>query len=581
MRLAKFVILPVFLTFLTFTIVFAHGGTEEISSFHTDIQISKDNVATITETIEYDFGSQERHGIFRFMPLRTKAGESSQFYYYDFNFLNVTMDGAKVPVEVNREGHNQVIKIGDADKTINGRHVYVIAYKIWPVVEQTEEGDYLNWNLTGNNWPVEIEKASAIITFPAGTKIKDIRCYAGATGSTYQQCKVTPVENKLNLNSLISFHPYSGITANVLLEPARFSNYLAPQNPPLSESLPILGFLWGGLLVFGAFIIRVGLWLHHRYLLKQETIVPQYAPPDNLAPGEIGLLNDNRADMTEISATFIDLAVRGYIKIEQTQSKSLFKKAKYSFHLLKDYKMDKNIRDFEKQLLDLLFSGNQKIVKLDEIQPSTAAPAIQKVKKLLKKHLEEAGYYAKPAARRRKWKLVFKLAIFMGAGLLGLNLFAYTARANEDLVGFSSVFILAAPVIAWFLIRRTEFTEAGYDQWAEVQGLKMFLTVAEKDRLNFHDAPAKNPKLFNALLPSAVALGVEKQWAKQFKDMDVSKEASGWYNGSNSFNAGVLAGSLSSDFMGAVSSNFTPTQSSSSSGGFSGGGGGGGGGGSW
>jgi uncharacterized membrane protein len=108
--------------------------------------------------------------------------------------------------------------------------------------------------------------------------------------------------------------------------------------------------------------------------------------------------------------------------------------------------------------------------------------------------------------------------------------------------------------------------------------------VTEKDRLKFHDAPKKNPKLFNKLLPYAIALGVEKEWAKQFEGMDINKETT-WYASNQAFTAYVLADSLSSSFSTSVSSNFTPTQSSSSSGfssgGFSGGGGGGGGGGSW
>lgn len=115
----------------------------------------------------------------------------------------------------------------------------------------------------------------------------------------------------------------------------------------------------------------------------------------------------------------------------------------------------------------------------------------------------------------------------------------------------------------------------------------MYLQVAEKDRLEFHNAPEKNPKLFNELLPYAIALGVEAKWAKQFKSLNIDEQSTDWYSGTgNRLSTAAFVSGLSSDFGGAVNSGFAPAQSSGvssggSSGGFSGGGIGGGGGGSW
>lgn len=124
---------------------------------------------------------------------------------------------------------------------------------------------------------------------------------------------------------------------------------------------------------------------------------------------------------------------------------------------------------------------------------------------------------------------------------------------------------------------RGTLTEEGAKQWALVDGFKLYLSVVEKDRLKFSDAPDKTPERFNALLPYAIALGVEKEWAKQFEGIDLT-ESTTWYSGNlAAFSAVALASDLGSSFATTVSSN----SSVSSSGGSSGGGFGGGGGGSW
>ena len=51
-------------------------SAEWISSFDSNIIITKDNTANITETIVYDFGSnpKEGHGIKRYVPNKNRAG---------------------------------------------------------------------------------------------------------------------------------------------------------------------------------------------------------------------------------------------------------------------------------------------------------------------------------------------------------------------------------------------------------------------------------------------------------------------------------------------------------------------------
>jgi len=225
------------------------------------------------------------------------------------------------------------------------------------------------------------------------------------------------------------------------------------------------------------------------------------------------------------------MAVKGYIKIEQTRPKRLFSKAKYSLHRVKE--SDEGLDLNEKSLYSAIFEDAiDNVMEVDRLDKSKMSVTTKAIYSSIEKSLRDKGYYGS---------------------------------------------FLSEPGIVAKLLDSGNMTDEGAKEWAKVEGFKLYLSVVEKDRLKFSDAPEKTPELFNRLLPYAIALGVEKQWAKQFKGIDVSP-ATDWYVGSYAgFSAGSLASDIGSSFATVVSSN----SSVSSSGGSSGGGFGGGGGGSW
>ncbi|MDP4038630.1 MAG: DUF2207 domain-containing protein [bacterium] len=576
------------LLFLIITIsglLFAHlsavaAGGEQITNFNSQIVVSKENIATITETINYDFAGNYRHGIKRYLPISTKISGTNQSYYYNFKFVEASIDNGQVRSDQSQSGNWEIIRLGDPDKTITDQHIYKITYQIWPVATKDNGGDYINWNITGNQWEIPIDKATGSVTFEPDVQILNSRCYTGAAGSTQQDCLVTSSTNSLQISANSSINPGQGLTLNSLITQNSFTNYLAPSNAPPIDWKKYIGFVIGGLAVLIGMIWRFFSWMADKRKLANQTIIAQYEPPDDLSPAEMGLLNDNRANMTEITATLIDLAVRGYIKIEQIQAKSTFKKAQYRLHLLKSYS---DVRDFEKTLLDMVFltSENEdghKVINLKDIKRDDAAVAIQTVQNSLKDSLQDKGYYAKPPKKKYTGKLWIGFIVIV---VVGYVLIKVSTAFSGSLFGW--VFALIGVIIGTALTKRTRYSDRGYKEWALVAGFKLFLSVTEKDRLKFSDAPQKNPKLFNKFLPYAIALGVERDWARQFEGMDLKKSSDWYYSPYGSYTPLIIASSLSSDFSSSVSSSFTPSSSSGgySSGGFSGGGGGGGGGGSW
>jgi uncharacterized membrane protein len=155
--------------------------------------------------------------------------------------------------------------------------------------------------------------------------------------------------------------------------------------------------------------------------------------------------------------------------------------------------------------------------------------------------------------------------------------------SSDPSIGF--LFITEIITIGLFIIFTSLMsarTALGVEIKEHLKGLKEYIKTAEKDRIDFHNAPEKNPELFEALLPFAIIFGLEKKWAKEFDDLHMSEPS--WYSGGSytSFSALAFVGDMSSfSSTMASTSTSTPGGSGSGGGGFSGGGGGGGGGGSW
>ena len=187
-----------------------------------------------------------------------------------------------------------------------------------------------------------------------------------------------------------------------------------------------------------------------------------------------------------------------------------------------------------------------------------------------------------------------KTAMFFGA-FIGFGFLLFFMMAGFDLRGVSllTIVLLACLAVAHalFQIYIKAPTADGRRVMDEIEGLKLYMSVAEKDRLNLLNPPARTPEHFERLLPYALALDVENAWAERFADVltDAAKAdagySPGWYDGSSwrSFSAGSFSAALGGGLAAAVSSASAAPGSSSGGGGggFSGGGGGGGGGGGW
>src|SRR6476661_10266917 len=161
------------------------GFTERIVDYHSDVTIEHDGTIEVHETIVYDFGVVPKHGIYRSIPVRTdQSGKDGYDRVYPLTVVSVSGSaGTPADYSVEEDGDNQRIKIGDPDQTITGEHTYDIVYRVRGEMNAFADRDELVWNAVGTDWPVPIEKASAVVHAPAD--ITQVGCSSGYYGATY------------------------------------------------------------------------------------------------------------------------------------------------------------------------------------------------------------------------------------------------------------------------------------------------------------------------------------------------------------------------------------------------------------
>ena len=548
----------------------AFASSETITNFKSISSLDSSNVLHVHEKISVDFGGISHHGIYRDVPVIRRGSEGA--FYYSFSLI-----GTSDTVQKSSNGDYIRLRLGDSNNTLSGIHDYTIDYTLSPVALATSGNDRVFLNATGDKWEYPILNAQYELTLPA-KPIAAPDCYAGQSGSTEKLCSITVAGNTITALSTQTLFAGSGLSVDASLPANTFSTYLVANKQPPADLLLSIIF---DLLTFAAIVLAiVGISLAIRGILKKrrQTVVAWYEAPDALAPAQIGLLSDNKSALQELSATLLDLAVRGYIKISLISEQKWYRKADYRFDKLKDFT---DLKNYESSLIDLFFGGADMTVTMSQvtIKMATSSTSPQKIKDINKQigqGLKDAGYYNYIPSSGSIYQLVYHLIFFIiWVGILLSSLMRDTAFGASITPIIIAAIVIVVQII--LLARHARLTEAGLSEWAKVEGFKLYLKVAESDRINFSDAPAKTPERFNALLPYAVALGVEKEWAKQFEGIDLSQSSS-WYSGdTNALGAAAFAGSFSSGFSGAMSSGFSGT----SGGGSSGGGGGGGGGGGW
>lgn len=546
----------------------AHAEVEErIKEFAADVQVQANGTVNVTERLTYDFYDNERHGIFRTIPMRYRARGGT--YALRFSHVTVTDEtGSLIPFQQSTPGNDLQIKIGDPEMWVTGRQTYVLSYTVARAINFFDDHDEFYWNVTGNEWQIPMDQVNSTLALPSSASTLNVKaeCFVGELGST-TRCDEISITDKTVKFSSANLLAVEGLTIvvslpkGVVTQPTREEQLFATLRDNNILLFPIV------VLVF-----FVGLWWKRgRDPKGRGTIIPEYEAPDGLTPAEVGTIVDEHVSRRDLSAMIIHFAVCGVLDITRIPKK--LQRDDYRFKKMKSAETLRN--DFERIFIEKMF-GSKTEVRLSDLK-NKFAQDLQTIEKEIYKAMQAKQYFIRNPQSVR--------VIYM---ILG----GVVAGGLTPLVGGRGGLWIASVLIAGVIIFIFGFlmparTAKGVKAKEHILGLKQYLTVAEKDRLNFHHAPKKDPKHFEALLPYAMVLGVEKAWAKQFEGLFTSPPR--WYHDSTShaFSAIYFASALS-DFEHRAGSVLASRASSAAGGGsgfggggFSGGGFGGGGGGSW
>ncbi|MBI4341576.1 MAG: DUF2207 domain-containing protein [Candidatus Omnitrophica bacterium] len=549
------------------------AGAWDIADFNIQVVVHEDATASVTETIVADFGGESRHGLYRDIPIQYTDRAGQRFT------LRLTVDDVGGgPVRLESAGRYHRIRIGDPSATVTGLQTYRIAYTVQRgAVRFFPDHDECYWNLTGNEWAVPIRHVRAAISLPSSAR--DLRAvgFIGGYGSTEQLRQLQRVGTQVVVEPPQALGPYEGLTAVVgwakgaVHPPSRWqvAAWWLQDNWIYAIPLALLLMMWG-------------LWWRRgrdpRHPVAQ---VVQYEAPEGLTPAEAGALVDERVHLRDITSTVIDLAVRGYLRIEPQRPGRFGLGADYRFVRLKSWQGDASLKPHERTLLRGVFGDNE-AVELSELK-YVFYERLSEIRKQIYAGLVTAGLFGgNPETIRVR---------YLGAGAVAgavifAGLLALKARVGSVSAGTVIVSVLSALVVGLFGQLMPRRTLKGAQATNRLGGFLEFLRRTDQDRIR----RMNDPSLFERCLPYALAFGVADQWAQAFEGLYTQPPS--WYAGEwDHFSARRFSHDLdrATSSMGQSFAATPRSQGSSSSWGGSGfgggssggGGGGGGGGGAW
>jgi uncharacterized membrane protein len=544
----------------------ASARTLTIQKFHSEVTITPDGVVDVVETIQAHFAGTW-NGLYRTIPIEYTTAQGLNFSLFVDVASIADNTGGSLKYDTTRSGGYLKLKIYVPDATDVTRTI-VVHYKVSDALRFFEDHDELYWNVTGNDWDMPIEGASADIVLPTGVTGLRALAFTGSYGSRSQDAKIEKNANRVDIEMTRTLEFHEGLTVVIGWDKGFVREATAGE-----KFVRFLRSNWVLTIPFITFLIMFWIWWTHGRDPRRNPIAVKYDAPDDLTPGEVGTLVDCSAEMRDVTATLVDMGVRGYITIEQKEDKHLMgltSSKTYTFHLKKPMSDWKGLKSHELSLLAALFAnGVLESVDLAALQNHfyKDLPAIKDG--MLDSMLEHGYFLHRPDNVRGGW---------MAAGLIGGVILTAVGNGVAAALGMAQIpFIVAGiatglvmVVFGYFMPARTDKGERALEG---ALGFEDFLQHVESDRM---ERLVKTPEMFEKYLPFAMALGVEKKWVSAFGD--ICKQPPSWYQGGMygpNFYPIMFINDMHMMSMQASAAMVSAPRSASGGSGFGGGGGGG------
>jgi len=606
----------------------ASGSFDRMSSFTADYVLDAEGGATVTETIDYVFGTSGgvKHGIYRNIVTRQAVTDENgrpseeNFRYYALDLESVTSPtGAPTETKLtDQSGGETQIRIGDPNVTVSGTQSYVVKYHLANVMNPFPDHAEFFYNVfVGDTVPKDRVKVT--VTGPGG--VTSVRCVRGSDpgrdcdSAQAGQTAVFTVDNLLGNEDLTiaTSLPRAGFGE---LKPdirAAGSSYDEGQAKVLT-SLALAGGIGAPLVAAGVMGVLVATRGRDEWYAgvtpglapgsadavapgtapppppaptlrgRRPEIAVQFNPPPGVQPGMVGTIIDESADTIDVSATVMDLAVRGFLRIEEIQSGTMFSRTDWRLVQLPP-PPGQTLRPYEATVLEGLFAEGSD-VKLSDLKYKFNTTLNLAIRQMYTEVVERGWFRRSPLRQRAGWQALGFLLI--GAGAVSCFYLGVVTRAIDRTGGFGvgipSGIVLGLGLIVAGLIfrilgkRMAAKTAAGSAVYAQSLGFRKYLETAEADQIRFEEASA----IFSRYLPYAIVFGVADRWAGTFQKVAEAAAAAGspivmptWYIYSGAmFPDFTSIADGAGSFASSAGGTFAATASSGSSGGSAFGGGG-------
>jgi len=543
-----------------------HAKSWRVTEFQDSIAIDQAGGARVSERLTIQFEG-EWHGIHRTIPIEY-PGPHGTNYTLLLKVLSVADGtGNELKYESNTSKGFRDLKIyirGATDTT----KVVQIDYAVKNGIRYFDSYDEFYWNVTGNDWPVPIDHASAFVRFPDGAAGSlRAQSFTGAYGSAGHEATAEINGADATFETTAPLPMRGGLTIDVYIPKG-----ILKEPGALTR---LIWFLRSNPIIFLPFMTLAAMFLVWRQWGRDPdsgmSVAPMYEPPRNISPAEAGTLIDDTIHPRDITSTLVDLAVRGYLRIEEKDEKGLlFHHKDYVFHLLKPREQWKDLAPHEQVMLENIYAGGGTETRLSALKNHfyTALPIIRTD---IMSSLRKKGMYLLDPESANGYSIVAAIVI-----LIPFALAQFTGRANFFSSISSLIVALVISAAIWWLFARqmTAKTIQGGRTRVEILGFQEFMNRVEADRLK-----RMPPDTFEKFLPYAMALGVEHSWARKFAG--IIQNPPSWYVSPTPYVMGGFNPMLFTNSMHSMSSDMhqvfvSAPRSSSSGSGWSGGGSGGG-----
>jgi len=543
----------------------------DFERFDTDLTVNEDSSLTVRETQVVNF-----RGSFTFLnrdiwntPPEFDEGRTyGKVRIHDIAVYDLDgepYDSDLWSVETYEGGKSVHIEFEARDE----QRGWIIEYRITGGLIFAEEYDRLYWDIFSYDRSVPIKTSRATVNLPPGTDMAEVRT------TQYLDIEDPPRSYDAGRDGDVlwwqveDIPPYSDFTIDVA-----FPKGVVDKPWQFGKPIGIAIIATSAALLAAVLIFMLALWWKHgRDVGRTGTTMVHYEPPPGLTPAVVGMLVNEKPRVQDISATIVDLACRGYLRIFEDEERSIIRVKKYGFERLQEDLS--GLHNYEREIMKGLFDEGPRVTQ-DDLSNKFYTHNEDIMNRGIKQEVLDKNLFTNdPAKVRSRYTTI-------GVFLVVASLAAYFFLPIWFDLGWFGVLILsfvpAGIIVGAIGMVMPARTREGSRALEQVLGFKEYMETAEKPELAY-----MTPETFQANLPYAMVLGVEEAWARKFQDIYTTPPQ--WYSGTSAtFNAVFLTTSLN-DMTGSLSRTLTSSPRSSGSGGgggFGGGsaGGGGGGGGS-